>query len=376
MDRPYSRKRSVSPSSRGGRPYRSRADGGADRYAREYRESDKPRRSPYSSVSEDSRKEVRKVSGPAGFPECYSWGKGDWLCPSIGCEGHVTAFRFRNCVSCGRSQPHFTVLMELAKSNEYRTSLCPALPDCPGRACIYAHTSAELRSSSKARILQKSPDSPPVVFPAPTLEEIATFVSRWKIPDLAALLKRLPGPLCDLILRSFMVPAVIPDEDLSRALLKCLADIIRPKTISVNTPSAFHELVTGLLKVYSGPVGIACSAAGQLAVTLEKEVALVRIRDHSNEDLGLLAFALAFTGLGVVYSLADKINLASNFPKVYCDMFNRVRLVDNPSETIYTAIDPTEEITDRATQAKMDALTNPAPLLPTPDVMTNSSDCQ
>lgn len=337
------------------------------KYADSYRDSEKRRFNDRNDkLDRPIIKRAPETKAPAGFPEGCLWSKGDWLCPSVGCEGFVTLSRSRNCINCGRSQPHFTVLMELAKGFDYRTQMCPNLANCPGRDCVNAHHHSELRDLVSLRVLKKS-DSVPLS-PSPTREEIGNFLHRWKIMEPGiSVLGRLPGVLCDLVIRSFAVPADVPDSSLTQCLLKSLADMIRPRSVTVSTQSGFHELLTALLKVYSGPIGVACSNVGQLAIALEKDVWLVRCRDYSNEDLGLLVFALTFTGIAVVHSLTDTANLISNFPKVYVDLFNRVRTVDNPSEIIYRATDPAEEVTDRATQARVDALTNPAPLLPTPD---------
>jgi len=171
-----------------------------------------------------------------------------------------------------------------------------------------------------------------------------------------------------------MVGPEIGDSDLTNQLLKCLADIIRPQTFVVNNMQTFHELLTATLKVSASvPIGLACNGSGQMAIALEKEVLLVSLKDYGTEDLGLFAFALSFLGLAVVHSIQDKNNLMKNFPKVFCDLLDRVRIVDNPSEIIYIAANPFEEVTDRATQAKIDAINNPAPLLPTPDVSAAST---
>ena len=263
--------------------------------------------------------------------------------------------------------------MELAKNDRFRTAMC-AMENCEMRACPNAHSQCELRDYDRSRKYQKSSNStPPMIPPTPTQTDISALVHRWKlIEPVTSVLNRRPGPLADLVHRSFMVPTVVPDSQLTDCLLKCLADIIRPQTFLLNSPQSFHDLLTSILKVYSSPVGIACSDSGQIAITLEKEVLLVKLSDYSQEDLGLLAFALSFAGLTVTHSQQDIENMKEVFPKIYTDLFNRVRVVDNPSEIIYTAADPFERVTDRATQAKIDAVSNPAPLLPTPDLKSES----
>jgi hypothetical protein len=139
----------------------------------------------------------------------------------------------------------------------------------------------------------------------------------------------------------------------------------------VNNKQAFHELLTSTLKLsITNPIGLACNESGVLAVALEKEVLIINLNDYNAEDLGLFAFSLSFLGLGVTHSQKDKDNMSNNFPKIFFDLIERVRIVDNPSEIIYVATDPYEQVTDRATQAKIDALSNPAPLLPTPETST------
>jgi len=372
---PYqSRKRYESPVRREG--YRdARYERGPPRYDRDYHRDSEKRR----HVDKDSsdrrltpKETTAQVISPPGFPSGYTWAKGDWLCPSKGCEGAVTSAKWRNCVICGRSQPHFMTLMEMAKNEKFRTELC-AVEACCLRDCPNAHSDCELRDYMKSREYMKNGSGldtttpPPVVCPSPTEIDFAAFCKRWKITEPGiSILRRLPGILADLVLRSFMVPAEVPDSDLTNQLLKCLADIIRPQARRITDTQALHEAMVSLLKTHTSPIGIACNESGQLAVSVEKQVAVVRVKDFGNEDLGLLAFALTFTGLSVAHSHEDKSNLARNFPTLFSDLFDRVRLVDNPSEIVYIATDPVEEVIDRATQARIDAVSNPAPLLPVP----------
>ena len=366
--RAYSRKRGPSP--RVGKHF---PDRDFERH-RGYRESRRdggdfrriPEREPIESRQAYSRPEA-EVKQPPGFPMGYVWSRGDWLCPSPGCEGFVTASKFRTCIKCGRAQPHFMILTELAKNETFRTSVCEA-QSCPMRDCSSAHSDVELRDFVKSREYQKVSEStvPPMIPPSPSQAEVAALIKRWHITEPAvSVLTRLPGPLADLVHRSYFVSSDVATSETTNQLLKCLADIIRPQTFLVSSASAFHDLLIAALKRGPTPTGVACTEAGHLAITLEKEVLLIRTRDFSCEDLGLLAFALAFGGMAVVHSAADKTNLRLAFPKLYVDLFDRVRVVDNPSEIIYTAADPMEAITDRATQARIDAL-NPSPLLPTP----------
>jgi heme oxygenase len=70
--------------------------------------------------------------------------------------------------------------------------------------------------------------------------------------------------------------------------------------------------------------------------------------------------------MSVVHSVSDLNNIKNNFfPKLYVNLLDRVRVVDNPSEIIYVAAALDERLADRASQARLDAL-NPSPLLPTP----------
>ena len=372
---PYqSRKRYDSPVRREG--YRdSRIERLPHRYDRDpYRHSDKRRHvdKEYSDRNQTPKELVAPIVSPPGFPAGYTWVKGDWLCPSSGCEGYVTNAKWRNCVNCGRSQPHFMTLMEMAKNDKYRTEMCIDA-NCRFRECSKAHSDCELRDYTKSREYMKpssgseSNTPPPVMCPSPTETEFAAFCKRWKIVEPGvSILKRLPGILADLVLRSFMVSPEIPDSDLTNHLLKCLADIIRPQARRVSDTVSLHDMMVCLLKIHSNPIGVACNESGQLAVSIEKQVAVMRLKDFSSEDLALFAFSLTFTGLCVAHSNDDKMNLARNFPTLYCDLFDRVRVVDNPSEILYIASDPVEEIIDRATQARIDAISNPAPLLPSP----------
>jgi hypothetical protein len=364
------RKRYDSPVRREG--YReSRIDRGPHRYDRDYNRDSEKRR----HVDKDSsdrrltpKEPLPLITCPPGFPKAYTWSKGDWLCPSKGCEGYVTNSKWRNCIHCGRSQPHFMMLMEMAKNDRFRVDICPD-SSCRMRDCPSAHSDVELRNYEKSREYRKgeSSASPSVVCPSPTDLDFSAFCKRWKIVEPGvSILKRLPGILGDLVLRSFMLPPEIPDSELTNQLLKCLADIIRPQSRRVTDTASLHETMVGLLKVHSNPIGVACNESGQLAISVDKQVAVIRVKDFGNEDLGLLGYALTFAGLSVVHSNDDKTNLIRNFPSLFCDLFDRVRLVDNPSEIVYIATDPVEEVIDRSTQARIDAVTSPAPLLPTP----------
>ena len=379
---PYtSRRRYDSPVRREG--YReSRQEKTPSRYDRDYPRESEKRRHVERDTSErriPTREDAPAVPCPPGFPIGYSWVKGDWLCPSRGCEGYVTSSKWRNCVHCGRSQPHFMILMEMAKNEKFRTEMCPD-QSCRMRDCVMAHAECELRDLKNSREYKNtgvdSTAKPPVVCLCPTEQDIAGFCKRWKIIEPGvSILKRLPGILTDLVLRSFMVSPDVAESDLTNNLLKCLADIIRPQSRRITDSASFHECLVSLLKIHSQPFGLAaCSneSGGLLAISLEKQVVVIRLKDFSNEDLGLLAFALTFSGLSVIHSLEDKINLTQNFPPLFCDLFDRVRLVDNPSDIVYKASDPIEEVIDRSNQARIDAVSNPAPLLPSPNHHTES----
>ena len=363
--RSYSRKRGHSPRSD---RYKDREDERSRNVRDGYRDTRDYRRGSEREVSEKQHALIKsdvEVKSPPGFPEGYPWRRGDWLCPSPGCEGYVTTPKNRNCIQCGRAQPHFMILTELAKNDKFRTEMC-CLPACDMRGCCCAHSLCELREYAKSREWQKVPESqsPPACAPAPTAEESSALIKRWHIKELGVtVLGRLPGPLSDVIHRSFFVPTDV--KDTTTYLLKSLADIIRPQTYVISTPPGLNELLSTLLKRNLVTTGIACSSDGVLAIALDKEVLLVRTKDFSAEDLGLLAFALSFSGMTVVHSDEDKCYLRASFPKIYTDMFDRVRVVDNPSEIIYVAADTQEAATDRATQARLDSM-NPTPLLPTP----------
>ena len=368
MDRDFSKKRARSPRLKRTPPEskvsysRKRQDerehGNDSEYQWE-RERDRP------DLQHDKVKPT--PSAPPGFPVGYAWNKGDWLCPSPGCEGYVTGSRYQHCVNCGRSIPYFVVLTELAKLGNYRTEMCP-LEDCCMRHCCWAHSASELRNLDRSREYIKSQGSGPSSGTnPPSTEDLRAFAYRWRIEEPGvSLLHRLPGQLADLVLRSFYMDPQIPDGESTHSLLKCLADLIRPRTFQVRNAAHLHELLPVLLKRTNASVsGLACSEEGIVAMTIDKEVALVACKEFSNEDLGLLAFAIAFNGMSVVHSEKDFDNLKNNFPKLFSNLIDRVRVVDNPSEIIYTASLLTEALSDRANQARLDAL-NPSPLLPTP----------
>lgn len=303
------------------------------------------------------------MPSPPGFPAGYSWEKGDWLCPRPGCEGFVTRAKFDRCVNCGRAQPFFRVLMELAKNDRFRTTQCVDV-SCGMRDCGHAHAECELRDHAKSREYRRTPESqtPPLV-PAPhTGAEMTAFVDRWHLGEPAvSVLHRLPGPLADVVLRTFFCES----SDTTVRLLKSLADLIRPRRKDLVRPEQVLETLPAILRRNSVPTGVACSENGMLALTLDKEVAVFNVRDCDEHVAGLLGFALSFNGLTVVHAAADLENLKSNFPKLYVDMCERIRVVDNPSELLYVADGVIDQIIDRASQARLDAL-NPNPLLPTP----------
>jgi hypothetical protein len=311
---------------------------------------------------------------PAGFPDDYHFQLGDWLCPSPGCEGYVNPGKVKNCMHCGRSQPHYIILTELAKNPRFRTDRC-AFPDCAKRHCPNSHNDMyELRSYSKSRDYHRNPSDPPLVPPAPDSADIGAFCDRWHIRDPASgLLHRLPVPLCDLVLRSFLAPPDVPDDQLSTELLKTVADIIRPSSFTVSHSNQFYSLLNNLVKNWNYPTGIAVDESGVLGLTMEKDVAIVKIRDWSESELGLLAMSLSFNGLAVVHSPDDVEQLRFQMPKLYSDLLDRIRIVSNRNEMIYVPTDPVERVIDRATQAKIDAM-QPRPLLTTPEQTPESTD--
>ena len=384
MDRDNLRKRARSP--RGGRFSTEIGSFANRKYPGEYRDKhavknqdrSRDRQDPVGNFDRGDDKALNDkvksipVACPPGFPSGYIWSKGDWLCPSPGCEGYVTSARFQNCINCGRSMPFFVVLTELAKQAGYMTEMCQ-IEECGMRHCSHAHSKSELRNLERSRDYRKPAMGEPkesVAVPGPSLDELRAFIHRWKIeePRVSGVLHRLPAQLGDLVVRTFYVEAEVPDSETSQRLLKCLADLIRPRIVQVISASDLHELLPRLLRrSQTGVSGVACSEDGYLAVTLEKEVACIACSEMCSEDLGLLAFSLAFNGMAVVHSMQDKLRMSRIFPKLYVNLLERVRFVDNPSEIIYVADARDEALADRATQARLDSLT-PSPLLPTPSV--------
>jgi hypothetical protein len=358
--RDFSRKRYYSPKSersyRDRDNYRYRAPRDGFRDHREYeRESER--------VSSQTTQSIQ----PPGFPIGYQWNRGDWLCPSPGCEGAVTPSKSRNCISCGRSQPHFMILTELAKNEHFRTELCEDV-GCRVRDCPRAHAACELRDYPKSRILRQIAENSTPPAPVPTSEETCALILRWKIREIGVtVLGRLPGTLSDIIHRSFFVAADVPDSETTNYLLKCLADIIRPPRVSIKNRAGFHDFLPLILKRSTSVIGLACNLDGEIAIIVDKDVYMLSSRDFSTEDMGILAFAISFNGMTVTHSENDKENLRLAIPRVFTDLLDRVRAVDNPSEIIYIAADSHEALADRANQARIDSM-NPNPLLPTPTV--------
>ena len=399
MDREYSRKRARSPrrdryspdSGSGGyrRHHSDNRERGRDERVRERQEFSRPYEHGDSKMAGKPTAEKvvdhNVIPAPPGFPLGYTWSKGDWLCPSPGCEGYVTVSRYQNCIHCGRSMPYFVVLTELAKQPGFRTEMCKT-DACSLRHCAHAHSRCELRDLERSRVYIKVSENssvPPGV-PEVSREDLAGFIHRWKIGEPGvSVLGRLPSQLGDLVLRTYYLDPVLPDSESTNRLLKCLADLIRPRVFQVRSSVQLHELLPAILRRCSAAnssaaacSGLASSSedGGYLAITLEKEVAVIACRDFSSEDLGLLAFAVAFHGMSVVHSVSDLNNIKQNFfPKLYVNLLDRVRVVDNPSEIIYVAAALEERLADRASQARLDAL-NPSPLLPTPESAGNDDD--
>ncbi len=276
----------------------------------------------------------------------------------------MTRAKFDRCTNCGRAQPFFKVLMELAKNDKFRTELCTQ-SGCKGRDCPHAHSECELRSFDKSRVYKRG-DPPPSAAVPMTPAETDAFTARWDLREPAlSILTRLPEQLSELVQRSYFVEG--PETDTTGMFLKCLADLIRPRRRECRRPDQLLGYLSDILRRNNAPTGLACSPTGTFVLTLEKDVLVVPLPEFSDEHaLGLLAFAMTFNGLTVVHSCADMDNLRKHFAKLYVDLCeSRIRRVDNPSELLYVATDETDASIDRAVQARLDAL-NPNPLLPTP----------
>ena len=372
-DPTYTRRRERSPRYSRRSPERDRSRRARSRDSYRDRPSD---RSEWKRNYDDDKKTARDANttnertetrSPPGFPEGYGWNKGDWLCPRPGCEGFVTRAKFDHCINCGRSQPFFKVLTELAKNDKFRVEICTRA-DCSMRECPMAHAESELRDYSTARIYNKtsegkSPPSPPVAI---TEAETQAFIVRWGLQEPAtSVVRRLPDSLSELIQRTFY--AEVDESDTTTKFLKCLADLIRPRRRDAHRTDQLLGYLADILRRNNYPTGLACSHSGVVAITLEKDVLTVPLTNFSDEHvLGLLAFSLTFNGLTVVHGMSDLANMRKHFPRLYMDLCDsRIRVVDNPSELLYVASDETDAAIDRAVQARVDAL-NPNPLLPTP----------
>jgi hypothetical protein len=229
-----------------------------------------------------------------------------------------------------------------------------------------AHAETELRDFGKSRVYTKVDSSSqlPTAIPFSEVEQSA-FTTRWNLTEPAlSVMARLPASLSELVLSTFFAEA---EDDTSLKFLQSLADLIRPRRREGKRPDQVLGYLSDILRRNHTPTGVACSNAGELVVTLDKDVLVVPLDEFSDEHtLGLLAFGLSFSGMAVVHSRTDLTNLETHFPKLYCDLcLSRIRVVDNPSELLYVAPDELDSAIDRAVQARLDAL-NPNPLLPTP----------
>ncbi|KAF4656847.1 hypothetical protein FOL47_008726 [Perkinsus chesapeaki] len=303
------------------------------------------------SPASDGKKSVFR---PAGFPEEYTFQRGDWLCPSPGCEGVVTAGRlYRYCQNCGRHQPYKNLLMAIAQDSHFRTLPCTD-QQCTGRDCHKAHGPGELRDYWKARKVRMSNDPPPVI-PAPTDQEIGEFVQRWGLERTSArdILRSLSTHAADKLIRTFHVPQTVqePFEALQRAAI----ELAKPQTYGIVTSSQMHSALLSLMR-QTQPVGIACSRRGHLAVCQDRDTLLFELRNWEQEQLGLLAVALSFPGVGVVHSQDDRVQLGLHFPKKYVNLFERIRQVDRPGDCIYRSDDEWHRVTVRAQAARVDAM--------------------
>ncbi|KAF4656363.1 hypothetical protein FOZ61_007013 [Perkinsus olseni] len=296
----------------------------------------------------------KAVFRPAGFPDEYTFQRGDWLCPSPGCEGVVTAGRlYRYCQNCGRHQPFKNLLMAIAQDSHFRTLPCTDT-QCPGRECRKAHGPGELRDYWKARKVRMSSDPPPTI-PKPTEQEIEEFVQRWGLERSSArdIMHSLTTHAAEKLIRTFHVPQNVqePFEALQRAAL----ELAKPQTFGIVTPAQMQSALISLMK-QTQPVGIACSRRGHLAVCQDKDTLLFELRNWEQEQLGLLAVALSFPGVGVVQSQDDRVQLGLHFPKKYVGLFERIRQVDRPGECVYRSGDEWHRVTVRAQAARVDAL--------------------
>ena len=302
-----------------------------------------------SNQDPDSAERSRQ---PRGFPDGYNFRKGDWLCPSPGCEGFVTAAGVLNCSNCGRAQPHPNILTLLASDPLFRCGPC-RLSDCPGKSCAFAHAACELRQAAAARKLRVA--SAPVSIPPPvTTDEMNSFCMRWGLGrEGSDLLSRFSNPLVDAVLRTFSPET---DGDSFAALAATVSDYSRPQLFFVSGATQMQAALCRILGDKEGPVGVACSPEGNLAVAQGSDVFLFQLHSLCAEECALLYFALTAWGVAVVHGGEEISRLQEFAPADLQGLVSRVRRVISPSEISHVAPEAWNALADRAVFAKADAL--------------------
>ena len=293
---------------------------------------------------------------PRGFPDGYEFHKGDWLCPSPGCEGYVTSKGISFCVNCGRNQPHPLTLTALASDPFFRCGPC-RLDDCSGRLCSFAHAQSELRNAAAARKLKIATHQVPGV-PAPTSTQIEDFAKRWNLSEENTnVLTKLSVSLCDAVLQTFSCEN---GKSVPEAFSLCIKDFKRPQLFFVSGPTQVHAALCRIISENKDPVGLACSVEGNLAVAVKGEIFVFQLRALGGEDLVLLYLAMTTWGCTVTHSLEDISRLQNFAPADLVALTNRIRMVSTPSEIPFVAEDAWNALVDRALAAKIDAFA-PAP---------------
>ena len=294
-----------------------------------------------------------------GFPEGYTFRKGDWLCPSAGCEGYVSSSGSHYCIRCGRLQPHSIIIDQIANDPTFRCSPC-RLTGCPGRLCADAHAASEIRSAKSARKLKQVASGwmTPIV-PTPSSEEIRDFCQRWGLGKmgLEILSKQRPS-VGDALLRYFVVENTQLNDDAIQKQFKDLAAFYaRPQMLFLSTPSELFESIKKIMAIREAPLGLACSAEGHLAVALDSEVHLFQLASMAAPEAALLLFAIVANGVSVVQTNEDIIRIKQASPEEWRTLSARIRIVSNPTDIESNESDPYTALADRALQAKTDAMT-------------------
>ena len=177
------------------------------------------------------------------------------------------------------------------------------------------------------------------------------------------ILRNLATPLADAVIRTFNCDDQ-SETNVYNSFATLVADYSRPQLFLVSGAAQLHASLCRILADKDGPVGVACSAEGHLAVAQASEVYLFQLTSLSGEEIALVLFALSAWGVSVAHGSEDLAQFRDFLPQDkhadFSNLVSRIRQVLSPSEITFVATEPWNALADRAVLAKSDALL-PAP---------------